>query len=250
MELAGLDIQDIDAILITHEHSDHISGAGVLARKLGIPLYLTEQTGKGMILKEIVLRGRNTSEVNLGSMTGNDVIEYFPSLRIGRVPEPRFFQANEPLKIGDFNIRPFSISHDAVDPVGFLMECRGVRVGVCTDLGVVPHYIKMILNNADILFFESNHDTHMLEYGPYEPALKSRVKSNLGHLSNLDAAKALLDIIGDRTKHILLSHLSENNNTSAKAYHTVRGMLREFHLFPELHLTRRNGISEIISIEK
>jgi len=250
MEEAGLDIDDIDAIFISHEHTDHISGAGVLARRLGIPLYMTEITGKGMILKEIILRGRNTREVNLGGMCHEEISDFFPVMKIGRIPELCFFQANESLTVGDLHIQPFSVSHDAVDPVGFLVENGGIRVGVCTDLGVVPHYIKMILHNANVLFFESNHDVHMLEYGPYQPALKSRVRGNLGHLSNLDAAKALLDIIGDRTEHILLSHLSENNNTVAKAYHTVRGILREFHLFPYLHLTHRDGISEIITIEK
>lgn len=249
MREAGLDIQDIDAILITHEHSDHIGGAGVLARRLKVPLYMTGMTGKGMILKEIILRGLNQKEVNLGGMEREEISEYFPEMRLGRIPDSRFFEANDPFKIGDFNIQPFSISHDAVDPVGFLIESNGIRVGICTDLGVVPHYIKMILHDAHILFFESNHDVRMLEYGPYTPALKNRVKGNLGHLSNMDAAKALLDIIGDRTEHILLSHLSGNNNTPAKAYHTVRGILREFHLFPAVHLTRRDGISEIVSIE-
>lgn len=249
MHEAGIDLDDIDAILITHEHSDHIGGAGVLARKLKIPLYITGMTGKGMILKEIVLKGRNREEISLGEMEFSDIPHYFPQMRIGKVPEPRFFNANESFEIGDITIQPFSISHDAVDPVGFLLEHEGIKVGICTDLGVVPHYIRMILHDAQVLFFESNHDVRMLEYGPYAPALKSRVKSNLGHLSNLDAANALLDIIGKRTEHILLSHLSENNNTQTKAYRTVRGILREFHLLPELHLTRRNGISEIIRIE-
>lgn len=211
---------------------------------------MTEMMGKGMILKEIILRGLNTKEMNLAGMKRKEIQEYFPKMRLGRIPELRFFQANESFSIGDFTIQPFSISHDAVDPVGFLLEHDGIRVGICTDLGVVPHYIKMILHDVNILFFESNHDLKMLEYGPYGPALKSRVKSNLGHLSNMDAAKALLDIIGSRTEHVLLSHLSENNNTSAKAYHTVRNMLREFHLFPAVHLTRRNGISEVVTIEK
>jgi phosphoribosyl 1,2-cyclic phosphodiesterase len=249
MHDAGMNIEDIDAILITHEHSDHIGGAGVLARKLNVPLCITTLTGRGMVLKEIILRGRNKTEIILGELGPKEIPAFFSDMRLGTIPEPRFFNANEPFVIGDINIQPFSISHDAVDPVGFLLEHEGIRVGICTDLGVVPHYIKEILHDAHVLFFESNHDVRMLEYGPYTPALKSRVRGNLGHLSNLDAATALLDIIGDRTEHILLSHLSENNNTTTKAYHTVRGTLREFHLFPELHLTKRDGISEIIRIE-
>ena len=250
MQAAGLDIGEVDAILITHEHSDHIGGAGVLARKLRVPLFMTEMTGKGMILKEIILPERNEKEMNLGGMTREEIPAYFPRMRIGRIPDPRFFNANEAFTIGDFTVQPFSISHDAVDPVGFLLESDGIRIGICTDLGVVPHYIRMILHNAHILFFESNHDLRMLEYGPYTPALKSRVKGNLGHLSNMDAATALLDIIGERTRHIFLSHLSQNNNTSAKAYHTIRNLLREFDLFPAVHLTRRDGISEIVSVEE
>lgn len=249
MQAAGMDIRDIDAILITHEHTDHIKGAGVLARKLGVPLYMTGMTGKGLILKELILAGRNRTEIALGEMEYGEIPGYFPQMRIGKVPEPRFFNANDPFLIGDITVQPFSVSHDAVDPVGFLFEHGGIRVGICTDLGVVPHYIRMILSDAHVLFFESNHDVAMLETGSYSPELKSRVRGNLGHLSNLDAANALVDIIGGQTKYIFLSHLSENNNTAAKAYHTVRGVLRDFHLFPDLHLTRRDRISEVITIE-
>ncbi len=218
MRDAGLDIEEIDAILITHEHIDHIAGAGVLSRRFKIPVYMTELTA------------------------------FFSEMRIGELDNKRMFKANEEFRIGEFTIQPFSISHDAADPVGFLLEVDGNKVGICTDLGVIPHYIQEILHDVNTLFIESNHDLEMLKNGSYPPDLKKRIGSNVGHLSNEDAAKAPLDIIGERTEYVLLSHLSRENNTPSKAYHTVRGMLREFHLSPKLHLTRRDGISEMITL--
>ncbi len=216
MEAAGIDISDIDAIIITHEHSDHIAGAGVLARRLKVPVYMTELTA------------------------------FFAEMKIGEIPKLELFGANDALEIGDFHIEPFSISHDAADPVGFHLSADGIRIGICTDLGVIPHYIREILHDVNILFIESNHDLDMLLHGSYPMMLKKRIHGNLGHLSNEDAARALLDIIGEHTDHIFLSHLSRDNNTPQKAYHTVRRTLREFHLNPAMHLTRRDGISEVI----
>ncbi len=222
---AGLDFREIDAILVTHEHTDHISGVGVIARRLKVPVFMTEGTAA---LAD----------------------------RLGKVEDLRIIEPNEDFEFGDFHIQPFSVSHDAAEPVGYLMQANSTSVGICTDLGVVPHYIVEMLHNVDVLFFETNHDRNMMINDPYpvddprrySEELKKRILGAQGHLSNDDAANALLDIIGERTRHVLLSHLSANYNAPERAYHTVRGVLRKFHINTAIHLTSRQGVSDIIKI--
>ena len=227
MEGLGLDFREIDAILVTHEHGDHISGVGVIARRLKVPVFMTEGT------------------------------RFSIPDRIGEIPDLRIIEPNEDFEFGDFHIQPFSVSHDAAEPVGYLVQANGTSVGICTDLGVVPHYIVEMLHNVDVLFFETNHDREMMENDPYpedspkrySDELKKRILGAQGHLSNDDAASALLDIIGEKTGHVLLSHLSENYNTPKKAYQTVRGLLRKFSINTAVHLTNRHRPSDIIKIQ-
>jgi phosphoribosyl 1,2-cyclic phosphodiesterase len=181
MAAAGEDLARLDAILVTHEHSDHISGLPVLARRLKKPFYLTRLTGPAI-----------------------DWEESQPVL------EP--FQAGASFSIGDIEVQSFSIPHDAIDPVGFCFEAQGVRIGIATDLGYIPVSVKYHLRRADLLLLEANHDLDMLKVGPYPWSVKQRVMSRVGHLSNLGVSEYLLEDLDSTTAHLVLGHLSEQNN--------------------------------------
>jgi phosphoribosyl 1,2-cyclic phosphodiesterase len=182
----GEDLEHLDAILITHEHSDHVSGLPVLARnrKITASIYMTRLTAPAI-----------------------DWGEGQPRL------EP--FQAGARLRIGDIDVQSFGIPHDAIDPVGFAFEARGVRIGVATDLGYIPESIKFHLRRTDLLLLEANHDLDMLKVGPYPWSVKQRVMSRVGHLSNHVMAEFLAADLDSCTNNLVLGHLSEQNNHPA-----------------------------------
>jgi phosphoribosyl 1,2-cyclic phosphodiesterase len=179
----GEDFSNLDAILITHEHSDHASGLPVLARnrKVRAAIWISRLTA--------------------------------PAIDWGET-EPRLepFQAGSSFQIGDIEVQSFSVPHDAVDPVGFCFEAQGVRIGMATDLGYVPESVKFHLRRSDLLVLESNHDLDMLKVGPYPWSVKQRVMSRVGHLSNLGMSDYLMNDLGSSTAHLVLGHLSEQNN--------------------------------------
>lgn len=179
----GEDLEAIDAILVTHEHSDHVSGLGVLARspKVRAKIYMTRLTAPG---------------IDWGNCT----------------PRLETFQAGACLQIGDVEVQSFSIPHDAVDPVGFCLEAQGVRIGIATDLGYLPDSVKFHLRRADLLLMEANHDLDMLKVGPYPWSVKQRVMSRVGHLSNLVVSDYLMQDLAASTSDVVLGHLSEHNN--------------------------------------
>ncbi|MBQ1312646.1 MAG: MBL fold metallo-hydrolase [Blautia sp.] len=187
--------KDVDAILVTHEHADHIQGLGVLARKYGIPIYTTP--GTAYILKQ--------------------------QKSLGRLPEGIFHEIREDERftIKDFTVLPFTIPHDAAQPVGFRVECQEKSVGIATDLGKYNEYIIDRLTGLDAVLLEANHDVNMLEVGPYPYLLKMRILGDRGHLSNENAGKLLCRILHDQMKAIFLGHLSKENNYEALAYQTV-----------------------------
>jgi phosphoribosyl 1,2-cyclic phosphodiesterase len=187
--------RDVDAILVTHEHADHIKGLGVLARRYGIPIYSTEGTIRA--IKD------NTS--------------------VGKIPEGliHVIRADQEFLIGDITVRPFEISHDAAEPVGFRMEHDGKSAAIATDLGCYDDYTVKYLTGLDVLLLESNHDVHMLEVGRYPYYLKRRILSEHGHLSNETAGQLLGTLLHDDVKHVFLGHLSQENNYEALAYETV-----------------------------
>ena len=178
-----LSINDIDGILITHEHSDHIAGLGVISRKYGIPIYATSKT------KEAILGMRN----------------------LGKIDEDLFTEvkADNKLTIKDIVVNPMKISHDAADPVAYRFQHGSSRVSVCTDLGTYTDYTVESLKNMDVLFIEANHDVNMLEVGPYPYYLKQRILGERGHLSNESAGNLLSRILNDNLKAIFLGHLSK-----------------------------------------
>lgn len=193
LELGG---KDLDGILITHEHSDHIKGLGVLARKYEVPIYGTRGTLKAL---------QKTSSV------GDIPRELYREI----VPDVEF-------QVGDLCISPFRVSHDAAEPVAYRVESGGKKAAVATDLGVYTDYIVERLTGLDVLLLEANHDVHMLEVGGYPYYLKQRILGERGHLSNESAGQLLCRVLHDRLKHIFLGHLSKENNYEKLAYETVR----------------------------
>lgn len=187
--------KDCQGILITHEHSDHIKGLGVVSRKHKIPIYCTKGTME-----------------ELEGMSG-----------LGKMPEGLFrpIRADQAFTIGDLEIRPFHISHDAAEPVGYRVNHGDKSVGIATDLGFYNDYIVENLQGLDALLLEANHDVNMLQVGAYPYYLKQRILGERGHLSNETAGRLLCRLLHDRMKQILLGHLSRENNYEALAYETV-----------------------------
>jgi phosphoribosyl 1,2-cyclic phosphodiesterase len=195
--LNGIDIMPdtIQGILITHEHSDHVSGLGILARRYHIPIYATYETACA--------------------------ISSIKSL--GEIPEElyHYVKPNEAFCINDINIEPFATSHDASNPVCYTMRSEGRKIGIATDLGKYDDYIVSMLEGSEVLFVEANHDVNMLMVGKYPYYLKQRILGERGHLSNDTSADLISRLINPRLQHILLAHLSKENNYEELAYETV-----------------------------
>jgi phosphoribosyl 1,2-cyclic phosphodiesterase len=260
MKLAGEDPETLDAVIVTHEHSDHVSGLAVTARKLGIPVYFTEATHRAW-MRWLTPRRQMTyaqwleqcrrqaaerqaeaecaqfdaaSETDESEADASDVAECDPvamdaALESAAAPdtperppsrkeEPtwlpsvEYFQAGEPFEIGDIAVGPFTIPHDAADPVGFVFRTAGVRMALVTDLGYISPNVKAQLKGVDLLLLESNHDLEMLRDGPYPWSVKQRVLSRVGHLSNEAASDFLQNGYDGQAAYVILAHLSESNN--------------------------------------
>jgi phosphoribosyl 1,2-cyclic phosphodiesterase len=280
MRLVGEEPETLDAILITHEHSDHVNGLAVTARKLGIPVYFTEGTHRAWMrwlsprrqmtyaqwLEETRRQAaERQAEAEAASGEGEpdetDEPEAFdaetapvsvspspgeasePELAAGTASEQdsqrppsrkedpswlpglEYFAAGEPFEIGDVAISPFTVPHDAADPCGFVFRAEGVRMGFATDLGYVPPNVRAQLQGLDLLLLESNHDLEMLRDGPYPWAVKQRVLSRVGHLSNEAAAEFLEGGYDGQAAYVILAHLSESNNLPELAQVTAERAL-------------------------
>jgi phosphoribosyl 1,2-cyclic phosphodiesterase len=204
----------IDAIIVSHEHADHIQGVGVLGRKHGIPVHISSPTRQ------------NAQE------------------RLGHLPSVAVFSCGGAFCIKDLVIRPFSISHDAADPAGFIIGCNGRQIGIATDLGIHTALVRQHLKNCCGLILEANHDPQLLEHGPYPWPLKQRVKSRTGHLSNASARDLLMEVLHDGLTHVILAHLSETNNTPEHALTTVSGQLNRHR--PELTVALQHTAGKMI----
>ena len=187
----GEDPRKIDAILVTHEHSDHICGLPVLAKR-PTPTLLAD--------------GFRQIPVYLSNLTAPRIDWN------GCEPIVETFQAGSVFFIGDICVTSFTIPHDSVDPVGFCFRFGGRTVGIATDLGYIPESIKWHLRTTDFLLLESNHDIEMLKVGPYPWSVKQRVMGRMGHLSNEVASNFIRDDLSDQTQTLVLGHLSEQNN--------------------------------------
>lgn len=217
----------VDAILVTHEHTDHASGLAQMAREWECPAYLTEPT-----YFEIL------------RMYADDDDKPGRKARIERV---QFVRPGTRFAIGDVEITPFTIPHDAADPVGYAFHACGAKVAIVTDLGYMPELVKHHLRETDCLILESNHDLDMLKVGPYPWYIKQRVMSRTGHLSNTVVSDFLADsdVFDGRARHLVLAHLSEQNNTPDLARISAEEALRRRpELFPyqgTLHVTSQRA---------
>lgn len=197
----SVDPQTLDGIFVTHEHLDHISGLGVMARRYGLPIYATAET----------------------------ICEINRTKSVGRIKEELYhiIEPDETIVIKDMEIHPFSISHDAGNPVGYTLQSDGHKVGIATDLGKYDDYIVSKLFGSEILLLEANHDINMLQVGAYPYVLKRRILGERGHLSNDNSGKLICELLNERLKHIFLGHLSKDNNYPDLAYETVKYQLEQ-----------------------
>jgi len=193
----GLYPEDLDAILVSHEHTDHIQGVGVLSRRFNLPVFISSKTEKAALSQ------------------------------LGNVRVTKNFECGSPFMINNLSIHPFSISHDAEDPSGFTINQNGTKIGFATDLGIATSLVKEHLKGCSLLILEANHDENMLLNGPYPWPVKQRIRSRTGHLSNEASKNLLKEVQHDRLKHVILAHLSETNNTSQKALSEVGRAITE-----------------------
>lgn len=197
LQKAEISGRDISGLFLTHEHSDHIQGIGVFARKYGVPMFATKGTIDGIL----------NSSKNLGAIDTSLFCE---------------LEVDKDVQIGDMTIHPFRISHDANEPCGYRFESEGKRAAIATDMGTFDAYTVDKLQGLNAILLEANHDVRMLQAGPYSYPLKQRVLSDLGHLSNDNSGRLLNKILHSDLKHILLGHLSRENNMPEIAFETVK----------------------------
>lgn len=190
---------ELSAILVTHEHSDHIKGAGIISRKFNTPIYANKNTWQSM-------------EKSLGPVSENNKV---------------CFDNGCDFEIGDITVKAFSIPHDASDPVGFNFFVGGKKITTATDIGHINRELLGYLEESEFLLIESNHDIEMLKVGPYPWHLKKRIMGERGHLSNEMAGKVVAYLAEKGTRKFMLGHLSRENNFPELAFQTVSNTLNE-----------------------
>ena len=193
----GESLDGLSAVFITHEHGDHVRGLGPLSRYAGVPVYMTEGT-------------RDRLPVSVG-----------PLDRVS------CFDAGDDVRVNGVTLHSFSVSHDAGDPVGYVVESEGIRLGIAADLGHPSNLVRTRLSGAHGLIIEANHCPDLLRQGPYPPAVQQRIRSRQGHLSNSAMVKLLTDLVHDALEVVVLTHVSEENNSRKLAYDMAANVVRD-----------------------
>ncbi len=215
----GADPEGLDALIITHEHLDHVRGAGAVARRFDLPVYVNRRTYE---------RGRKT---------------------LGNLPKPILFHTGQTLTIRDLNVETFTKCHDAADPVGVVVGWDGCRLGLVTDLGRPTRLVEDRLKTCRTVILEFNHDLSMLEQGPYPLFLKRRIKGPDGHLSNVQAGEILGGLCHGEMERVVLAHLSEINNTVEKALEHAHEALEQYgHWAGEVVVSAQNEPMPLVEL--
>ena len=216
LESRDLSPEKIDAIVVTHEHSDHIGSVGILSRRFDLPVYISS-----------------------GTLACSES-------KLGKIKKIIHFECGVPFEINSLKLHPFSTSHDANDPAGFTIRHNDAKIGIATDLGVVTSMVRKHLKDCNLLILEANHDPEMLIQGPYPWPLKQRVKGRTGHLSNEESRDLVRELIHEKLTHVVLAHLSEENNTPELALKTVARAIQDTDI--RLSCASQNACSEILYI--
>lgn len=212
----NVDIADIDAIMITHEHTDHIQGLKVLAYRMGIPVFANQETAKG-------------------------IVEYFHDC-----PKFKIFSTGEPFEFGDLEIHPFTVQHDTLDPVAFTIKTGGLKLGFCTDLGFVTSLVRNHLIGCDYLYVEANHQVEMVHASARPMIYKQRVLSRSGHLSNESCGDLLAHVAHSNLKHVHLAHLSSECNSPETALRVIRDILEQKGIHIDMCVAPQDRVSKAV----
>jgi phosphoribosyl 1,2-cyclic phosphodiesterase len=212
----GVELEQIDAVLVTHEHSDHIKALDVLGCKLGIPIFANSDTAKAIYAM------------------------------LDECPKFKIFSTGETFEFGDIEVHPFSIQHDAVDPVAFTIRAAGLKLGFCADLGFVTTLVANQLKGCDYLYVEANHQPSMVHSCARPMVYKQRVLSRQGHLSNEECAKLLEQVYHSDLKHVHLAHLSSECNSPELALQIISDKLKSLQAMTEVSIAFQEGVSRSI----
>ncbi|HKY99944.1 MAG TPA: MBL fold metallo-hydrolase [Rhabdochlamydiaceae bacterium] len=216
LALINVELSEIDAILVTHEHTDHIRGLGILGCKLGIPIFANSDTAKAIVAM------------------------------FHEVPKFKIFSTGESFEFGEMQVHPFSIQHDAIDPVAFAIQIEGLKLGFCADLGFATTLVQNQLKKCDYLYLESNHQPSMVHACARPAVYKQRVLSRQGHLSNEECATLLVNVFHEGLKHVHLAHLSSECNAPELALKISREALEKSSMHTEISIALQDEISRPI----